>query len=140
MSPKLTIFCTDFHRGKAAMSFFFTLQCHVRHLFSLGSSFFASQPSGAEIEKQVHWQILVIHRHLPVPVQSALHQECNRSRIMITDTREPPGTPGHLWPLWALQESGLPCKVLWIPQAARREDVIPHSTLLRTSPSPWFRS
>lgn len=54
---------------------------------------------------------VVIHHHIGTNC-SPPGMQWSKYCIMFIDPCDPPETPGHLWSLWAQQDTGLPCKVL----------------------------
>lgn len=118
------------------------LQCHIRHLFCLGNSFLTSWCNGAEIEKQMHWQISYCY----LPPSACTGTNCSppgmqwsKYCIMFIHTCDPPESPGHLWSLWAGYRAVLQSAAN--PPGCQRGGFNPSlsTTTLWTSPSLWFK-
>lgn len=72
-------FCTDFHGGNVAMSFCFALQCHVRHLMYLGSSFLLPSPMVLNLKRRCTGRSL----HCYPPPATCTSAKCSPSGMQI---------------------------------------------------------
>lgn len=112
---------------KSSHQLFFMLQCHVRHLFCLQSSFLLPSPMVLKLKRKCTGRSL--HCYPPPSTSTSTKRsppgiQWSKYCIVFIGTCDPPESPGYLWSLWAQQDTGLPCKALEIPWG----DFVPHST------------
>lgn len=124
--------------------FFFGVAVSCQTLVLFGEIFFTSRPNGAEIEKQMHWQILALLsttiylcRYKLLSTRNAREQILCHVYRYLWHTRKswtpvaPLGTAG----CWAALQSAVD------PSGCQQGGCHPSlkTTVLWTSPSPWFR-